>query len=125
MRSNGIRVSSFATSCTTNDALPTPAAARGSYREVAAVHRELDPRDVRRFVRGQEQYRVRDLFHPASRLSGTARSDLSRHAGSADAFDVRIGGMMPGWTELTRIPCCANCTAADLVMMRTAPFDAL
>ena len=39
--------------------------------------------------------------------------------------DVRMGGMTPGCTELTRMPSLANCTAADLVMMRTAPLDAL
>src|SRR3989441_914056 len=60
-----------------------------------------------------------------SRFIGTALSDFSRQAGSADALEVRIGGMTPGCTELTRMPCCAYCTAADLVMIRTAPFDAL
>jgi len=39
--------------------------------------------------------------------------------------EVRIGGMRPGCTELTRmrsLPCCA---AAALVISRTAPFEAL
>ena len=48
-----------------------------------------------------------------------------RHAGSADVFDVRIGGMKPGCTEFARIPSRAYCTAADFVMMRTAPLEAL
>src|SRR5204863_5595038 len=43
-----------------------------------------------------------------SRFIGTNRSDFSRHAGSAESFEVFIGGMMPGCTELTRMPCCAN-----------------
>src|SRR2546422_10057899 len=33
--------------------------------------------------------------------------------------------MMPGCTELTRMPSLAYCTAADFVMRRTAPFEAL
>src|SRR5687768_17301006 len=56
---------------------------------------------------------------------GTAPSILARHAGSADTLDVRIGGMNPGCTEFTRIASLAYCTAADFVMIRTAPFEAL
>ena len=60
-----------------------------------------------------------------SRFRGITRSIFARHSGSAEACEVRMGGMTPGWTELTRMPSLAYCTAADLVMMRTAPFEAL
>src|SRR5215813_12064096 len=50
---------------------------------------------------------------------------FARHVGSALIFDVVIGGIMPGCTELTRMPSLAYCTAAALVAMRTAPFEAL
>jgi hypothetical protein len=49
----------------------------------------------------------------------------ARIVGSADSLDVRIGGISPGCTELTRMPSRANCTAAALLMVRTAPFEAL
>ena len=39
--------------------------------------------------------------------------------------DVRIGGMMPGCTELARILSFACCTAVDFVISRTAAFEAL
>src|SRR2546430_17162471 len=60
-----------------------------------------------------------------SRFIGTAPSILARHVGSADVLDVRMGGMKPGCTELTRMPSPASCTAAVFVMMRTAPLEAL
>ena len=41
------------------------------------------------------------------------------------ALELRIAGRTPGCTEFTRMPLRANCTAADFVMSRTAPFDAL
>ena len=37
---------------------------------------------------------------------------------------VRIGGITPGWTELTRMPSRANWIAAALLASRTAPFAA-
>jgi hypothetical protein len=39
--------------------------------------------------------------------------------------EPRIGGITPGWTEFTRMPSLACCTAADFVIMRTAAFEAL
>src|SRR5215472_13962609 len=56
---------------------------------------------------------------------GTASSIGLRQAGSAEVLELRMGGMKPGCTEFTRTPSLANCTAADLVMMRTAPLEAL
>lgn len=56
---------------------------------------------------------------------GTASRSGLRQAGSAEVFEVRMGGRKPGCTEFTRMPCLANCTAADFVMVRTAPLEAL
>src|SRR5215475_3597253 len=81
--------------------------------QVAAVHDQLGAGDVGGLVGGQEEHGVGDLFH-------AALNAFSRQAGSADALEVRMGGRMPGCTELTRMPSCAYCTAADLVMRRTA-----
>src|ERR1051325_7258691 len=53
------------------------------------------------------------------------RMRSARTAGSAVRPDVRIGGMIPGWTELQRILSFACCTATDLVISRTAAFEAL
>ena len=39
--------------------------------------------------------------------------------------EERICGIMPGWTELTRMLSRPCCTAAALVKVRTAPFEAL
>jgi len=50
---------------------------------------------------------------------------LARTAGSAVRPEVRIGGISPGCTELTRMLCRPCCTAAALVSVRTAPFEAL
>src|SRR5215831_15647865 len=60
-----------------------------------------------------------------ARPSGTPCNILARTSGSAVAPDVRIGGINPGCTELARIPSGPNCTAVDLVNVRTAPFEAL
>src|SRR5215469_3770160 len=60
-----------------------------------------------------------------SRPSGTCSSILARTAGSAVRPEVRIGGISPGCTELTRILCRPCCTAPTLVIVRIAPFDAL
>ena len=49
----------------------------------------------------------------------------ARTLGSADITEVRMAGISPGCTELTRMPSLANCTAAALVMVRTAPLAAL
>ena len=38
---------------------------------------------------------------------------------------LAMGGMIPGCTELQRIPSVACCTATDLVISRTAALDAL
>src|ERR1700730_7320009 len=61
---------------------------------------------------------------PGRRI-GMTRMRSARTAGSAVRPDVRIGGMMPGWTELARILSLACCTATDLVISRTAAFEAL
>ena len=61
----------------------------------------------------------------SSRFIGTALSIFVRHSGSAETFEVRIGGSMPGCTEFTRMLSAAYWTAADFVMIRTAPLDAL
>src|SRR5216683_5682661 len=60
-----------------------------------------------------------------SRFIGTAPIILARQVGSALPLDDRMGGSIPGCTELTRMPSPAYCTAAVLVAMRTAPLDAL
>ena len=40
-------------------------------------------------------------------------------------LDERIGGISPACTELTRMLSAPCCTAAALVKVRTAPFEAL
>src|SRR2546430_7840612 len=59
-----------------------------SHCQVAAIHRELDPGDVGRLVRGQEQDRVGDLFH--SPLA------LQRHRAQRLLPPRRIGGGLGG-----------------------------
>jgi hypothetical protein len=60
-----------------------------------------------------------------ARPIGTCRSIRARTSGSAVRLEERIGGISPGWTELTRMLSAPCCTAAALVSVRTAPFEAL
>src|SRR5262245_28353910 len=57
--------------------------AMGLDRQIAAVDDELGPRDVRRLVRGEEQYGVRPLFH--------APLTLHRHRAERLRAPLRIG----------------------------------
>jgi len=97
----------------------------GPHGEPAAVDHQLRARDVRGLVGGQEQHGVGDFLHASRAPHRDAASIFSRKAGSAVAFEVVIAGSTPGCTEFTRMPFRANCTAADLVISRTAFFDAL
>src|SRR2546428_9615042 len=49
-----------------------------------------------------------------SRFIGTAPIILARQVGSALPLDDRMGGSIPGCTELTRMPSPAYCTAGRL-----------
>src|SRR3989442_3558116 len=93
--------------------------------EVAAVDDQLGAGDIRRLVRGEEQHGVSDLFHPS--LS------LHRHGPERLRPPLRIGRHLgrphrrhdAGVHRVDPDAALAYCTAADFVLRRTAPFQAL
>ncbi len=60
-----------------------------------------------------------------SRPMGIAANLASWLPPSPLAPEVSMAGMLPGLTELTRMPLLACCIAAALVTSRTAPLEAL
>ena len=94
--------------------------------KIPAIDVKFCARDVGRLVGGQEQDRVGDLIHLAGpaerhRLQHLRRGPRGRRwrPRCASAASARDG------SELQRIRSLPNCTAVDLVMIRTAPFAAL
>lgn len=86
-----------------------------------AVNHQLGSCYVRYFVAGQEQHVVGNLSRRPVRFIGM----FAVMAHTELAEPPAMGGIGPGYTELTRIPASAQRTAADLVINRTAPLDAL